>query len=111
MPMENRPGAPLPFHSFVSTTGNPKWPETAVGYSTFYHRFANGSSLEDAVEAMKIASGHDEWVLESGETIRQGFIEYMASRIDLSEAQRDLGEVARRDENPPDTKAFEQPRN
>lgn len=46
------------FFAMVSTWGSPTWPETAIGFATFYHLMRKGYDLPAAVEAMGIASGH-----------------------------------------------------
>jgi hypothetical protein len=55
---ENREAA----YAVVGNSGTPTWSETAVAYATFYHQvLSKGSYLPDAVEAMKVASGNNDF--------------------------------------------------
>ena len=35
------------------------WADTAIGFATFYHQRAIGNSIDDSLNAMKIASGNE----------------------------------------------------
>jgi len=63
----------LPFILMVGSRGKPTWSETAIGYSTLYHHLQAGRSLDQAVEAMKTASGHDDFVWTDARVVRQEF--------------------------------------
>jgi len=51
-----------PFRGIIATGDKPEWSDTAVGFSAFYHRLANGSSVKDAVYALRIASGMESFL-------------------------------------------------
>ena len=51
-----------PFRAIIATGDEPTWSDTAVGFSAFYHRLANGSSVADAVNALRVASGNDTFI-------------------------------------------------
>jgi len=46
-------------YAVVGNSGKPTWSETAVAYASFYHILSKGSGLVEAVDAMKVASGND----------------------------------------------------
>ena len=51
---------PLPMHTLVSTTGKPTWQDGAAAFVTLYHHLIHlRSTIKVAVDAMKVASGHD----------------------------------------------------
>lgn len=69
----------LPFFALVGCADSPTWSETAVAFSTFYHQVARGAYLQDAVAAMRMASGNSRFFAESGQELRQSFLEYIAT--------------------------------
>lgn len=93
----------LPFFALVGCADSPTWSETAVAFSTFYHLIGRGAFLQDAVAAMRTASGNASFFADSGEALRQSFLEYIATprpsevRDELeSEAQKEPpGELAK----------------
>ena len=48
--------APLPFFALVGSTQKPRWAETAIAFTVFYHRLAQGAHINDAVAAMNVAA-------------------------------------------------------
>lgn len=63
----------------IGTPAQPTFPEALVGFSTFYYRVRRGGlSLGDAVEAMKAASGHDQFQIGSPSAVREKILETMA---------------------------------
>jgi hypothetical protein len=69
----------LPFCALVGTSGTPTWSETAVAYATLYHHICRGTSPREAVDAMRSASGHLSFFVETALQARQGFIEHLSS--------------------------------
>ena len=70
-----------PFAALVGSTGAPTWSDTAIGYATLYHRLRQGATVADAVEAMRVASGHPHFGWATAEQIRTAFIQFVADRI------------------------------
>lgn len=66
-----------PFFAIVANSEKPLWSDTAVAYSTFYHLVAKGKFIVDAVNAMCIASGNSTFCVETAESSRQSYIEYI----------------------------------
>jgi len=61
-----------PFEYLVGSSGQPRWDSTLLGFSTFYMRLANGSSVDEAVTAMKAATLHHEFRGAEYESARLG---------------------------------------
>lgn len=68
----------FPFFALIGNGSKPTWPETAVAFSTFYHLLANHHYVADAVRAMCIASGNDNFFLTTAQESRQAFLDFMA---------------------------------
>ena len=51
------------FFAVIGHFGSPTWADTAVAYATFYHLLSKGSRPDEAVDAMKIASGDSDFNL------------------------------------------------
>lgn len=66
-----------PFFALIGTGAAPSWPETAIGYSTFYHQLARGEHITDAVEAMRVASGHVAFYVQWATFARRGYLEFL----------------------------------
>jgi len=81
---------PPPYLALVGTAGSPEWSDTAVAYSAFYHRLMRGASFQEALEAMRAASGHPGWTMESAKDTRQWILNELASQLNPSEAQQKL---------------------
>lgn len=50
-----------PFFALIGNVGEPTWADTAIAYACFYHLIAKGEKILNAVNAMKIASGNQEF--------------------------------------------------
>ena len=93
-----------PFFALIGNGGEPTWPETAVAFATFYHLFGNGHYLEEAVAAMRVASGNDKFWVITAKDARQGYLDFLslrslelaASQIQKQEAEEPSSEVAKR---------------
>lgn len=86
------PDVSLPYSALVANTETPTWADTAVAYSAFYHRLANGSTLDDALAAMKAASGNNNWTTIEAAKVHGRFMERFNKAMDLMRAQRELQE-------------------
>ena len=65
----------IPFHGIVAHNGLPTWSDTAIAFTSFYHLLAKGYYIEEAVEAMKVASGDNGFETIPGRFARQIYIE------------------------------------
>lgn len=84
-------------HAYFALVGNgeaPTWPETAVGFATFYHQMASGYHINDAVEAMCAASANHKFFVEWASKTRQDYIDYVKN-LDVARA---AGELRNQDE-------------
>jgi hypothetical protein len=61
----------------------------------------------DAVEAMKAASGDSQWVSETAEEAKQGWLDYLRAKVDLPKAQEVLEQAGDAADLPPNAKALE----
>lgn len=52
----------LPYYCIIGNSGDPDWKETMVGYLTFYHLMAKGSTPTDSINAMRKASGNEGFI-------------------------------------------------
>ena len=106
MAMEVR-DAPHPYFAMIGNFGTPSWSDTAVSYLAFYHLLAKGWKIRDAVEAMKAASGDLQWVVQTADEIKQGYLEFMKERAVPVQAQRELETVGQDARLSPSAKALE----
>lgn len=82
-----------PFFAIVGNGSKPTWSEAAVAFASFYHLIANGHYVTDAVEAMRIASGNQEFFVTTAEQAKQGYLEFLEnSALDTQEAVTELEE-------------------
>lgn len=84
----------LPYFALVGCGSKPTWGETAVGYATLYHQLAIGRHMNDALEAMRLASGNPSFFLEAAENSRRTYMERIENmNTDLArERLEELGE-------------------
>lgn len=64
----------FPFAAIVGNKDKPTWSETNIAYATFYHLFALGKTVEESVNAMKIASGNNNFGFIESQTARQAYL-------------------------------------
>jgi len=105
MAMQND-DSPHPYFAMVGNFGTPTWADTAVAYSSFYHLLSKGHSIPDAVEGMKAACGDGQWVLETAEDAKKGYLEYL-KQIEPSQVQQALETATTQSDLPPSAKALE----
>jgi hypothetical protein len=79
----------LPYFALVGCGAQPSWGETAVAYATFYHQLWRGEYIADAVAAMRVASGNQQFFLEHAEQSRQAYLNYI-NTVDPARAQANL---------------------
>lgn len=89
-----------PFFALVGNISKPTWSETAIGFATFYHLVSKGNYIIDAVEAMKVASGNDNFYVTTADQSRQVYLEFIANK-DAGQVQVELEQDAQ-DEPPSD---------
>lgn len=84
--------SPMPFYALVGSAGSPTWSDTAVAFSSFYHRLSKGAHIADAVKAMNEASGCNEFFLEWAEFSKKGYLDYIKN-LNPSVAQQQLEDI------------------
>lgn len=75
----------------VGSRSKATWPEAAIAYAAFYHRFFSGAAIDTAVEAMKMASGHDDFEVMDGKQLHRAWQSYVAQTADFLEMLRKAG--------------------
>ncbi|HYL89978.1 MAG TPA: hypothetical protein VEU32_14580, partial [Burkholderiales bacterium] len=75
--MAMEPNGEHPFFALVGNSGKPTWGDTATAFLSFYHLFAKGHYLADAVSGMRVASGDEAFFLRTAEDAKRGYIEYL----------------------------------
>jgi hypothetical protein len=101
-----KPDGPHPYLAMVGNFRTPTWSDTAVAYSAFYHLLSKGHGIRQAVESMKAASGNDQWIVETAEDSRRGYLEYI-SNLQPADAQQALEEETESAPPSPEAKALE----
>lgn len=66
-----------PFCSLIGNMGSVSWTDAAIGFTAFYHRLFKGASIDTALDAMKQASGNNQFVKWDGRSVKNSFIEFM----------------------------------
>ncbi len=99
--------SPHPYFVMVGNCGTPTWSDTAVAYLAFYHLLAKDRHIPDAVEAMSAASGDPNWLTESAEESKQGYIDYLKAQTTPTEAQEHLEAAVNNQALPEGVKALE----
>jgi hypothetical protein len=99
-------GGEHPYVALIGNFGKPTWSETAVAYAALYHLVSRGTLFPDAVEAMKVASGNVDWILESAEQAQTAYAEYVKT-VNLSEVRERLEAAADAPDVPEGAKALE----
>lgn len=82
----------LPYFALIGCGAKPTWGETAVAYATFYHQLCRGEYITDAVAAMRVASGNQQFFLEHAEQSRHAYLNYI-STVDPARAQANLESI------------------
>lgn len=80
----------LPFFGLVGHTGVPRWSDAAVAFVTFYHRLFKGSTVLEAVEVMRSASGDARFLAMRGTEARDTWLQHIETqrRAELREQLR-----------------------
>ena len=74
MAMAEEEGRP-PFYAIVGNTSTPLWSDTAIAYAAFYHLISKGCILINAVNAMKEASGDNNFLSILGTEARGAYLD------------------------------------
>lgn len=82
-------GNSKPFWAIVGSYGNVSWSDALVGFTTFYHHWFKGGTVAEAVSAMRIASGHDQFIFEAGHESKRAYEAYVSQQA--SSAENALG--------------------
>jgi hypothetical protein len=99
--------APHPYFAMIGNFSTPTWSDTAVSYLSFYHLVVKGRSIREAVEAMKIASGDSNWIVQTADEIKQSYIGYVQNKVQPAVVQGELQAAAEEEPLPPSAKALE----
>jgi hypothetical protein len=79
----------VPFLGMVGNVGKPIWSDTAIAFATFYHLLAKGHKFDDAVDAMKKASGNEGFMSITGKRAKDIFLEEI-NKIKMQTASETL---------------------
>jgi len=82
----------LPYFALIGCGAKPTWGETAVAYATLYHQLWRGEHVDDAVAAMRVSSGNDQFFMSHAEKSRQSYIDYL-STVNPARAQENLEQI------------------
>jgi len=66
-----------PFWALVGNSKSALWSDAAVAYITFYHLFFKGIPVEQCVERMRSASGDDNFMVFSGQSVKANWASFM----------------------------------
>ena len=99
--------SPHPYFVMIGNCGTPTWSDTAVAYLAFYHLLAKGRVIQDAVEAMSAASGDPNWLTESADQSKLGYIAYLKEQTTPAETQQQLEAAVELQPLPEGVKALE----
>jgi hypothetical protein len=91
MAMEDSEDEPA-FDQLVCHPGEVGWEDAAVGFGAFYHRLFRDGVVEDAVAAMKIASGDSGFRLVQGSGVKRAFQD-LWSAVSQAEVQLALSRL------------------
>lgn len=80
----------FPFIGVVANTGSPLWSETNIAYASFYHLFAKGLSIHDAVYGMKKASGNNSFKYIKSQVARQAYLRVVQTQQAITTMQENI---------------------
>lgn len=69
-------------HPFFGLVGHPdaaQWADAAVAYTSFYHRLFKGATIDEAVEAMRVASGDQRFMWFRGRPLKDDWDRYVSA--------------------------------
>lgn len=69
-----------PFGWIIASSDSPEWSETNIAYCTFYHLFSKGKDVNQCVNAMKIASGHDSFSFFSYHVVHDAYLKTLQTQ-------------------------------
>jgi hypothetical protein len=92
MAMHPDPEDELPYFALIGCGVDPKWSETSVAFTTFYHHLHLGSHVNGCVQAMQSASGNEHFWIEWATNSRQAYLDYI-NASQLQTAQQNLAKI------------------
>lgn len=95
-----------PFFAVIGNTKEPTWSDTAIAYSSFYHLIAKGEYIVHAVEAMRKASGNDNFTDITAIEAQKAYIDVI-NKENAQEAQIELQQEAEKEPPSPMAKKLE----
>jgi len=66
-----------PFWALVGNSQSALWSDAAVAYITFYHLFFKGIAVEQCVDRMRVASGDDNFMVFTGQSLKADWTSLM----------------------------------
>lgn len=80
-----------PFLGMIGNDESPTWSETAIGFATFYHHLRRGSNINNALNAMKVASGNNRFRVITSDQARKAYLDGI-NEINLLKLAEELKE-------------------
>lgn len=65
------------FYALVGNTHSTTWGDSAAAYNAFYHRLFKGASVEQSVEAMRSASGDNNFDFQYGQNVKIAWLQHI----------------------------------
>lgn len=81
------------FFAIVGNAHTTTWADSAVAYIAFYHRLFKGASVEQSVQAMKSASGDDNFNFQYGQDVKTAWLQYI-QQINAKEFAQNIQRAA-----------------
>ncbi|WP_152558323.1 hypothetical protein [Devosia sp. LC5] len=84
-------GDSKPFWAVIGSYDDVSWSDALVGFTTFYHHWFKGGAVADAVTAMRMASGHSQFIFEAGHESKRAYEAYVSQRTSAAGNALGLG--------------------
>lgn len=87
------------FWALVGNSASTPWADSAVAYVTFYHLFFKGVGVDKAAEAMRVASGDQNFRALSGPMAKASWLQFIQKQS-ASQVGQNLQQAARQVQQP-----------
>lgn len=74
--MSRQPGA-KPFFAHVGSFEDVQWSDALIGFTTFYHAMTQLATFTDALNRMRVASGHAAFSVMEGSIVQQHYLQQL----------------------------------
>ena len=74
-----------PFWALVGNTEPISWSDSAIAYSAFYHNIFKKLGIEQATEAMRVASANNTFLMFKGDSVKANWHNNMAKQAAISQ--------------------------